>query len=87
MKISFFIFRLAKLFLICCIFFIPSVSKAQPDTLWARAYGGVDLDFGRSILISSEGNFIIAGGAESTPTGDSDLWLLRVDENGDTLRS
>ena len=87
MKISFFIFRLAKLFLICCIFFIPSVSKAQPDTLWARAYGGVDLDFGRSILISSEGNFIIAGGTESTPTGDSDLWLLRVDENGDTLRT
>ena len=56
-----------------------------PDTLWTRIYGGVDSDRGNAIVQTSDGGFLIVGETLSFGSGSSDLYILRTDQNGDTL--
>lgn len=55
------------------------------DTLWTRTFGGADKDDGFSIKKASSGGYIIAGTTESFGAGMSDVYLLRIDDSGDTL--
>jgi len=57
---------------------------------WARTYGGADADFGYSIQQTSDGDYIVVGNTKSFSSDSSaipsyDLWLLKVDENGNTV--
>jgi hypothetical protein len=58
---------------------------AQPDTLWTRTYGGPEDDECNSIQQTSDGGFILAGFTESFGAGMSDFYVVKTDENGDTL--
>jgi len=51
---------------------------------WQKTYGGNNYDFGRSILETPDGGFIIAGETSSF-SADTDLWILKVDTNGNIL--
>ena len=55
------------------------------DTLWTKTYGGAGDDYGYSVQECASGGFIVAGHTESYGAGSYDVWLLRTDENGDTL--
>jgi len=55
------------------------------DTLWTRAYGGSNIDGGYSIQQTSDGNYIVVGSTASFGPGGQDIWLLKIDTNGDTL--
>jgi hypothetical protein len=55
------------------------------DTLWVRAYGGSDYDYGQTICPTTDGGYIIVGGTKNFGAGDYDVWLVKVDANGDTL--
>ncbi len=55
------------------------------DTLWTRTYGGPGTDAGNSVIETFSGNYVIAGETDSFGAGESDVYLLMVDENGDTL--
>ena len=57
------------------------------DTLWTRTYGGTGWDEGRAMQQTSDGGYIIAGQSDSYGTGsyDFDVYVIRTDENGDTL--
>lgn len=55
------------------------------DTLWTRTYGGPSADEGNSVIETSSGNFLIAGKTDSFGSGESDVYLLMLDANGDTL--
>ena len=59
---------------------------ADGDTLWARTYGDSDCDWGTSVLQDTDGHFVVTGytGARDN-FYDADLWLLKIDDNGDTL--
>ena len=52
---------------------------------WSRLYGGDDYDGARSVQQTVNGNFILAGRTCSFGAGDNDMYLLRVDNIGDTL--
>jgi len=54
------------------------------DTLWTRTYGGPDDQWGRSISNLPDGGVVIAGWT-GTFFSASDIWLLRMDSDGDTL--
>jgi hypothetical protein len=56
-----------------------------PDTLWTKTYGGTDYDDGESVQQTSDGGYIIAGGARSFGAGLSDVYLIKTDVHGDTL--
>jgi hypothetical protein len=55
------------------------------DTLWTRTYGGEDDDVGNSVLQTSDGGYIIAGWTGSFDAKAWDIYLIKTNENGDTL--
>jgi hypothetical protein len=52
---------------------------------WARTYGGPALDEARSVCFTNDGYIVVAGETESFGAGLSDVYLLKVDVDGDTL--
>ena len=62
-------------------------------TLWDKSYGGSASELAYDIIATADGNYLIAGysyspadGNKTAPNyGSSDIWLVKVDENGTTL--
>jgi len=55
------------------------------DTLWTRKHGGAYNDAGRSIQQTYNGGYIITGGSCPMGNQNKDVYLIKTDENGDTL--
>ena len=49
---------------------------------WQKAYGGTGSEYMYSIQQTSDGGYIVAGETNSSGAGDSDAWLLKLNENG-----
>ena len=49
---------------------------------WNRVYGGKGLDYFKSITNDSLNGYVVAGGTRSFNNGDSQGWVMNVDENG-----
>src|SRR5262245_60652205 len=52
------------------------------DTLWTRTYGGVDLDAGSSVILTSDGGYAVVGWTLSFGAGSSDIYLIKTDCDG-----
>lgn len=59
-------------------------TDATLDTIWAKEYGGTGEDYGISIRPTSDGGYIISGTTSSFGAGGKDLWLVKIDADGDT---
>jgi len=59
----------------------------QGDTTWTKTYGGPDDDVGTTILQSYEGGYIILAATKSFGSGKYDLWIIKTDTNGDTIKT
>lgn len=57
------------------------------DSLWTRVYGGTGAESGRSVQQTNDGGFIITGYTTSFGAGNNDVYLIKMDMNGDTLWS
>ncbi len=53
--------------------------------VWSKTYGGTNWDFAYSVQQTSDGGYVIAGGTFSFGGGDEDMYLVKTDQNGDTL--
>jgi len=49
---------------------------------WQKAYGGSSTDIAEAVAIADNGDIIVAGWTNSFGAGDYDVWVLRLDENG-----
>lgn len=85
-------FTIYALRLTLCIafyFILPasyfSLYAAPPDTLWARTFGGADVDVAYSVQQTSDGGFIATGYTSSFGAGQQDAYLVRINSNGDTV--
>ena len=60
-------------------------TDARGETLWTRVYGGTKHDVGYDVAPAHDGFFVTGyiDGPSSSIGGD--LWLLRIDDSGDTL--
>ena len=71
----------------CSILLIANAAIAQPDSLWSRTFGGWNLDLCYSVQQTPDGGYILGGCTASYGAGSYDFWLVKVDENGDSLWS
>jgi hypothetical protein len=55
------------------------------DTMWTKTYGGTNWDEGRSVQQTSDDGYIITGYISSFGAGDTNVYLLKTDTEGDTL--
>ena len=52
---------------------------------WRKTYGGAHDDGGKSVVKTRDGGYIIAGYTESYGAGGSDMYLIKVDSDGNLL--
>jgi len=60
-------------------------TDSNGDTVWTKTHGGSFEDMARSVQQTPDGGFIVVGQTESFGSGMYDVWLLRIDIDGDTL--
>ncbi|MFX0170089.1 MAG: hypothetical protein ACFE89_12155 [Candidatus Hodarchaeota archaeon] len=58
---------------------------ANGNHLWNQTYGGASPDGAMSVLEVSSGGFILCGNTASFGVGDSDVWVVRTDTEGNHL--
>ena len=58
---------------------------ALGDTTWTRTYGGTEDDDARAVLATGDGGCILVGSTQSYGAGYSDIYVVRVDPQGDSL--
>jgi len=59
--------------------FAPSL---KPST-WVKTYGEEGWDFASSIHPTPDGGYVVAGGTSSFGAGEGDMWVLKLDAQGD----
>jgi hypothetical protein len=61
--------------------------KTDPlgDTLWTKTYGGLSDDYGRSVLQTSDGGYVVAGYTNSFGADSSDVYWFKTDSLGNIL--
>ncbi len=57
------------------------------DSLWTRTYGAESRDHAWSVIQTNDGAYLIAGDTRAQGNDYSDMWLLKIDSQGDTLWS
>ncbi len=55
------------------------------DTTWTRTIGGINKDMGYSIIITNDSNYVIVGETSSFGLDSSDVYLIKLNKNGDTM--
>ncbi|MCP4630855.1 MAG: hypothetical protein GY850_46205, partial [bacterium] len=68
---------------ITIVTFRTAPSHAQSE--WEKTYGGAENDAGYHIEKTHDGNYVIVGYTESFGAGGKDVWLLKINDSGDTL--
>ncbi len=55
------------------------------DEIWMKTYGGIGNDYGGMFSPTNDNGYIITGYTESFGAGNQDMYLIKTDNNGDTL--
>ena len=65
------------------IFLQAAVTYSQ--TIFQKTYGGSNAEWGNAVIPLSDGSYIIAGSTNTFGAGNYDFYLLKLNNNGDTL--
>jgi hypothetical protein len=60
-------------------------TNAAGEPLWEKTLGGDRFDRGIAILSAADGGFLILGETRSFGAGDRDIYLLKIDDQGEQL--
>ncbi len=59
--------------------------RTDGELVWTKSYGGDGTDYGCDIHQLPDGNLLISGTTDSYGNGGEDVWVFKVDLNGDTI--
>ncbi len=59
--------------------------SSNGDIVWQKIYGGSDYDSAMYILPTSDGGYVVSGYTCSFGQGEEDIWILKLDSNGDII--
>jgi hypothetical protein len=60
-------------------------TNANGDVIWTRTYGGANFDDAWEIQPTLDGGYIIVGSTESFGLGQSDVYLIKIDADGNIV--
>jgi hypothetical protein len=60
-------------------------TDSSGNEIWEKAYGGAGIDVGWSVTLASDGGYVVVGSTSSYGAGEEDIWLVKVDADGDKL--
>ncbi|HIA10730.1 MAG TPA: T9SS type B sorting domain-containing protein [Flavobacteriales bacterium] len=60
-------------------------NTANGQPYFQKTYGGAAADEGKSVWITSDGGYVIGGITESFGSGSDDIYIVKLDANGDTM--
>ena len=63
------------------------MDQSEPDSLWSVMYGGADVDVCMNAVRTSDGNYIAVGYTDSFGAGERDIWVIKLNDDGDSLWS
>ncbi|MFZ1664726.1 MAG: T9SS type A sorting domain-containing protein [Flavobacteriales bacterium] len=69
-----------RLLLLASLFLFLTEASAQ--VTWQATYGGYSTDEGNSVLVNSDGNYLVVGSTGSFGAGSGDIYVLLLDPNG-----
>jgi len=58
---------------------------AEGELQWDKTFGGPEDDVGMSVVHAVDGGYVVAGRTASFGAGGDDIWLLRVDDDGEEV--
>lgn len=59
--------------------------NAEGETTWTRVYDGMSEDGVNSVQQTADGGYIAVASTSSRGAGGDDIWLLRMNDSGDTV--
>lgn len=71
--------------LISIISLLIMAQSAYSQVIFQRSYGGEGNEYGRAVIECSTGGYLVVGSTNSYFNPSTDVYLLRVDENGDYI--
>ncbi len=61
--------------------------NSQGELIWRKTFGGIDDEWGRDVIMASNGDFVIAGSTSSSGYGSDDAWIIRTTPSGNIIWS
>jgi len=57
----------------------------EGNKVWDRTYGGSHSDRANSLIQTTDGGYVVAGGTYSKGAGEVDAWIIRLDREGNKV--
>jgi hypothetical protein len=62
-------------------------TDSRGNTIWAKAFGGANPDFGSRVISTPDGGYALIGTTGSFGAGNSDIYMVKTDAQGNSVWS